>query len=57
MSKRKSRLKFIFTGLFIVIGFVLCTFSFDIPGTYYTFKGWANSIKLGIDLSGGVSAV
>ena len=57
MSKKNSRLKFIFTGLFIVIGVVLCCFSFDIPGTYYTFKGWANSIKLGIDLSGGVSAV
>ena len=57
MSKKKSRFKFILVGIFIIIGFVLCTFSFNIPGTYYTFKGWANSIKLGIDLSGGVSAV
>lgn len=57
MSKKKSRFKFILTGLAIVIGAILCCCSFDIPGTYYTFKGWANSIKLGIDLSGGISAV
>ena len=57
MSKKKSKFKFILTGIFIVLGIILCSFSFDIPGTYYTFNGWAKSIKLGIDLSGGVSAV
>src|SRR5574344_1371728 len=57
MSKKRSRFRFILTSIFIVIGICLCCLRFTIPGTYYDFKGWANSIKLGIDLKGGVVAV
>ncbi|MEG1500113.1 MAG: protein translocase subunit SecD, partial [Clostridia bacterium] len=38
-------------------GILLSVCSFNIPFTYYKFNGFANSIKLGLDLKGGVEAV
>ncbi len=40
-----------------MIGIFLTVAQFDIPLTDYTYNGFANSIKLGIDLEGGVLAV
>ncbi len=53
--KKRTITKFIVTGVLVIIGLVLSIFSFDIG--IYTFNGFAKSIKLGIDLEGGVLAV
>ncbi len=57
MNKPTAIKRFIFIGIFLVLGFVLAFASFDIPFTHYTYNGFANSIKLGLDLKGGVMAV
>ncbi|MFW6029426.1 MAG: protein translocase subunit SecD [Halanaerobiales bacterium] len=57
MLKRKSKFNFIFIAIFIVIGVFLSVAQFNVPWTNYTYNGFANSIKLGIDLRGGVLAV
>ncbi len=57
MNKATSIKRFIFIGIFLIIGIVLSFGQFDIPGTNYTYNGFANSIKLGLDLKGGVLAV
>ncbi|MBE5746033.1 MAG: protein translocase subunit SecD [Clostridiales bacterium] len=53
--KKRAITKFIVTSVLVVIGLFLSIFSFDIG--IYTYNGFANSIKLGIDLEGGVLAV
>ena len=53
--KKRTITKFIVTSVLVVIGLVLSIFSFDIG--IYTYNGFAKSIKLGIDLEGGVLAV
>jgi len=53
--KKRTITKFIVTSILVIIGLVLSIFSFDIG--IYTFNGFAKSIKLGIDLEGGVLAV
>lgn len=53
--KKRTITKFIVTGILVVIGLFLSIFSFDIG--IYTYNGFAKSIKLGIDLEGGVLAV
>lgn len=57
MNKPTAIKRFIFIGIFLVLGFVLAFASFDVPFTHYTYNGFANSIKLGLDLKGGVLAV
>ena len=57
MSKRSSARKFALLGFLTLIGILLTIFSFPIPFTNYNFNGFAPSIKLGLDLSGGISAV
>lgn len=57
MNKPTAIKRFIFIGILLVLGFVLAFASFDIPFTHYTYNGFANSIKLGLDLKGGVLAV
>ncbi len=57
MSKRRSRIRFTFLGIIAVIGILLTCFSFRIPFTTTTFKGFANAISLGLDIKGGVVAV
>ncbi len=57
MNKPTAIKRIIFVGILLVLGFVLAFASFDIPGTHYTYNGFANSIKLGLDLKGGVLAV
>lgn len=57
MSKRKTIVKsvLIFAGIIILL--VLSFVPFRVPGTFYDFQSFAGSIKLGIDLKGGVYAV
>ena len=57
MSKKRSIWKFTILAIFIVIGLVLTFASFDVAGTVYRYNGFVNAIPLGLDLSGGVSAV
>lgn len=57
MNKPTAIKRFIFLAVFMVIGFVLTFCQFNIPFTNYTYNGFANSIKLGLDLKGGVLAV
>lgn len=57
MNKPTAIKRFIFLGIFLILGIVLAFAQFDIPGTHYTYNGFANSIKLGLDLKGGVLAV
>lgn len=53
--KKRTITKFIVTSILVVLGLILSIFSFDIG--IYTYNGFAKSIKLGIDLKGGVLAV
>lgn len=57
MIKKKAKRKFAFIILGVILGICLTIFQFNIPFTDYTYNGFANSIKLGIDLKGGVLAV
>jgi len=57
MTKKQSIKKIVFTALILVVGFVLCFGKFNIPFTDYTYNGFINSIKLGLDIKGGVTAV
>ena len=57
MAKRRSIAKFVVVSIFVVIGIVLSVCSFPIVGTDYVYNGFANSISLGLDLSGGLSVV
>ncbi|MFA6860756.1 MAG: hypothetical protein WCR30_05185, partial [Clostridia bacterium] len=57
MSKKKSKIKFTILSIFLVIGLLLSFCSFDIPFSNYKYNGFVNSIKLGLDIKGGVVAV
>ena len=57
MTKKRARTGFILLSIFIIIGILLSVCRFDIPFTNSTYNGFANSISLGLDLSGGISAV
>lgn len=57
MNKPTAIKRYIFLIVFMVIGFVLTFCQFEVPFTNYVYNGFANSIKLGLDLKGGVLAV
>ncbi len=58
MAKRHSIWKFVILGLVIVLGIFFTFGSFPLAGSSYKYyKGFINAIPLGLDLSGGVSAV
>lgn len=57
MNKPTAIKRFVLTIVFVLIGFVLTFCQFNIPFTNYTYNGFLNSIKLGLDLKGGVLAV
>jgi preprotein translocase subunit SecD/SecD/SecF fusion protein len=57
MIKRKAKSKLAFIIFGVIMGIILTVSQFNIPFTHYTYNGFANSIKLGIDLRGGVLAV
>lgn len=55
--KKNSIINYVAVAILTVIGIVLSVCSFNIPYTSYTYKGFANSISLGLDLAGGISVV
>ena len=57
MNKPTAIKRFIMLAIFLVLGIVLTFCSFEVPFTNYTYTGFANAIKLGLDLKGGVLAV
>lgn len=57
MNKPTAIKRFIFVIIFMLIGFALTFCQFPIPTSVNNYNGFANSIKLGLDLKGGVLAV
>lgn len=57
MTKKSSKTRFILLAILVAIGVFLSVAKFDIPFTTTTYNGFINSIPLGLDLQGGVSAV
>ncbi len=57
MSKKRARIRFTWLAIVVLIGILLAVCPFNIPFTTYRYNGFANSISLGLDLSGGVSVV
>ncbi|MGD9900956.1 MAG: protein translocase subunit SecD [Spirochaetales bacterium] len=57
MKKKKAKRKIVLFVVMLIIGICLTVCQFNIPFTNYTYNGFANSIKLGIDLKGGILAV
>lgn len=56
-KKRNSILNFVAVAVLTIVGIVLCVGGIHIPYTDYVFNGFARSISLGLDLSGGVYVV
>ena len=57
MNLKKSIVILTVIAVFIILMAVFALVSFPIAGTMYDYHGYATTIKLGLDLSGGVSAV
>ena len=57
MTKKKSIVKLCIISVITLIGLFLTFFSFVIPTTNTTFKGFFNAINYGYDIDGGVLAV
>ena len=57
MKRKSSIIKLTLIGVVLVIGIVLSVCSFSLPFSYYNYNSFASSIKLGLDLKGGVYAV
>lgn len=57
MNVKKSIVILTVIAVFIILMTVFAVVSFPVAGTVYDYNGYATTIKLGLDLSGGVSAV
>ncbi len=57
MSKKKSIIVLSLVAIFIILMAVFAVVEFPIGNTVYDYQGYAKTIKLGLDMSGGVSAV
>lgn len=57
MNKKKSIVVLSIISVFIILMAVFAVVSFPIAGTVIDYTGYAKTIKLGLDMSGGVSAV
>ena len=57
MSKKKSIIVLSLVAVFIILMAVFAVKDFPIGNTVYDYHGYAKTIKLGLDMSGGVSAV
>ncbi len=57
VNKKKSIIVLSIVAVFIILMAVFAVVSFPIAGTVYDYNGYAKTIKLGLDMSGGVSAV
>jgi len=56
-KKTSSIVKLAIVAVVVIIGALLTFCSWRVPGTYYNFNSFASSIKLGLDLKGGIYAV
>ncbi len=56
-KKKKSIIILSVVSVFIILMAVFAVVSFPIADTVYDYNGYAKTIKLGLDMSGGVSAV
>ena len=54
MNKKKSIVVLCIVSVFIILMAVFAVVSFPIAGTVYDYTGYAKTIKLGLDMSGGV---
>ncbi len=57
MSKKKSIVVLALVSVFVILMAVFAVVEFPIAGTVIDYTGYAKTIKLGLDMSGGVSAV
>lgn len=57
MTKKQAKKKIALVVLLMIVGVILTFCRFDIPFTNYTYNGFINSIKMGLDVKGGVTAV
>jgi len=57
VSKKKSIVVLSIVSIFIILMTVFAVVDFPIGNTVYDYTGYAKTIKLGLDMSGGVSAV
>ncbi len=57
MTKKSAIKGIVLTALLLIIGVILAFCRFDIPYTTSTYNGFINSIKMGLDVKGGVTAV
>ena len=57
VNKKKSIIVLSIVAVFIILMAVFAVVSFPIGDTVYDYNGYAKTIKLGLDMSGGVSAV
>lgn len=57
MNKKKSIVVLSIISVFIILMAVFAVVEFPIAGTSVDYTGYAKTIKLGLDMSGGVSAV
>lgn len=57
VNKKKSIIVLSVVAIFIILMAVFAVVSFPIGDTVYDYTGYAKTIKLGLDMSGGVSAV
>jgi len=57
VSKKKSIIVLSLVAVFIILMAVFAVVDFPIGNTVYDYHGYAKTIKLGLDMSGGVSAV
>ncbi len=57
VNKKKSIIVLSVIGIFIILMAVFAVVSFPIANTVYDYTGYAKTIKLGLDMSGGVAAV
>ncbi len=57
MNKKKSIVILSVIAVFIILMTVFAVVDFPIGNTLYDYTGYAKTIKLGLDMSGGVSAV
>ncbi len=57
MNKKKSIVVLSIVAVFVILMAVFAVVDFPIANTVYDYHGYAKTIKLGLDMSGGVSAV
>ena len=57
MNKKKSIVVLTIVSVFIILMAVFAVVSFPIGDSVYDYTGYAKTIKLGLDMSGGISAV